>query len=99
MDMIFNNIIGFEWGKDNLYKNFIKHKVTNGECEELFFNIPFIIIDDKKHSQKEKRHAAFGITETGRKLTIVFTIRNKKIRVISARDMNKKERSFYEEKK
>ena len=99
MDMIFNNIIGFEWDKGNLYKNFIKHKVTNGECEELFFNIPLIIIDDKKHSQKEKRYAAFGITEIGRKLTIVFTIRNKKIRIISARNMNKKERNFYEEKK
>ena len=43
----------------------------------------------------EKRWAAFGQTDAGRFLTIIFTKRGKLLRIISARDMNGKERTFY----
>jgi uncharacterized protein len=71
-------------------------KVIHWECEQVFFNQPLIVLDDAKHSDKEERFAAFGQTDTGRKLTIVYTVRGTLLRVISARDMNKKERLFYE---
>ena len=87
---------GFEWDKYNIEKNWDKHKVTPFEGEQTFFNKPLIIADDPKHSQYEKRFYALGKTDQERKLFIVFTIRGKKIRIISSRDMNKKERSFYE---
>ena len=89
--------ISFEWDKWNIDKNFKKHNVTNIEAEEIFTNRPLKIFDDTKHSLLEKRFIAHGITHKKRKLTVIFTLRNQKIRIVSARDMNKKEVSRYEE--
>ena len=93
----FENIVGFQWDEGNAGKNRITHKVENWECEQIFFNEPLLVLDDPKHSAAEKRSAAFGRTDAGRLLAVVFTKRGKLIRVISARDMNRKERRFYEE--
>jgi hypothetical protein len=90
-----NEFSGFEWDKGNLEKNKKSHDVENYECEQIFFGSPLIIIPDEKHSIGESRYAAFGRSLRGRLLTVVFTKRNDKIRVISARDMNKREREFY----
>ncbi len=86
----------FHWDSSNIEKNWIKHKVDYRECEQVFFNRPLKIFEDIKHSQKEKRYAALGMTEKKRKLFIIFTLRKSKIRVISARDVSRKERSIYE---
>ena len=96
MKDLFTNIVGFDWDEGNRDKNDLKHSVRNGECEDIFFNQPLIVISDTQHSKKEKRYAAFGVTDGGRRLTVVFTLRAKLIRVISARDMTAKERRFYE---
>ena len=88
---------GFEWDNGNSSKNLLKHDVSDGECEEIFFNTPLLLADDAAHSEKELRFAAFGITNNGRPLTLIFTIRGKLVRVILARDMNRKERRFYSE--
>lgn len=88
---------GFEWDEGNRDKNRLKHNVSNKECEEAFSNEPLIILEDQKHSQAEQRYAAYGATGDGRKLHIVFTVRKTKCRVISARDMHRKERRFYAE--
>ena len=92
----FDQFTGFQWDEGNIDKNLLKHQVQNWECEQIFFNEPLIILDDPKHSLAEKRWAAFGQTDAGRFLTIIFTKREKLLRVISARDMNRKERKFYE---
>lgn len=92
---IFNRAEGFEWDEANLHKNWLKHKVAHFECEEIFFNEPLIAAHDISHSEHEDRYYALGKTNNGRLLFVVFTIRNKKIRVISARDMSIKERSWY----
>ncbi|RPI13181.1 MAG: BrnT family toxin [Ignavibacteriae bacterium] len=92
---LLDNITGFEWGEGNINKNWVKHKVSNSECEEIFFYEPSIG-EDTKHSKAEKRYAAYGMTANGRYLTIIFTVRNDKIRVISARDQQKKEKAEYE---
>jgi len=96
MEKGFEHITGFQWNEGNLDKNLIKHNVENWECEQVFFNEPLIIVDDLKHSKTEKRWAAFGKTDTSRLLTIVFTIRSSLIRIISARDMSRREIIFYE---
>lgn len=93
----FSQLEGFEWDEGNRDKNRLKHKVSSGECEELFFNQPLIILDDEAHSREEKRYAAYGVTNEGRKLMVYFTVRKIKYRVISARDMHRKERQFYED--
>ena len=86
---------GFQWDKGNSSKNLIKHDVTDGECEEIFFNAPLLFFSDEKHSDFEVRLAAFGLTNSGRTLTVVFTVRERLIRIISARDLNRMEREFY----
>jgi uncharacterized DUF497 family protein len=89
---------GFEWNRGNIDKNWIKHKIKTEECEQIFFNKPLIISEDIKHSQNEQRFYALGKTIENKLLFIVFTIRKNKIRVISARKMNKNEKKIYEKK-
>lgn len=88
--------ISFNWDQANLEKNWRKHQVYFKEVEEIFFNQPLRILRDKKHSQKEDRFIALGVTNKKRKLYIVFTIRKQQIRVISARTQSRKERGLYE---
>ena len=98
MEKKFENFTGFQWDQGNIDKNLIKHGVENWECEQVFFNRPLIVLDDPEHSVPEKRWAVFGKTDADRFLVVIFTKRDNFIRVISARDMNKKERDFYHEK-
>lgn len=91
--------IAFEWDKGNIDKNLKKHKITNKEAEEVFNDRSLKIFTDLKHSQKEQRFVVYGITSEKKNLTVVFTSRNRKIRVISTRVQNKKERSVYEKAK
>ncbi|HSX08992.1 MAG TPA: BrnT family toxin [Candidatus Saccharimonadales bacterium] len=91
------DILGFEWNKGNL--DHIKiHNVEYSECEEVFYNDP-VYFEDPKHSTQELRFVVYGITNEERLLTVVFTIRNNKVRVISARDQHKKERIVYKQNK
>jgi len=95
MKNILANCKGFQWDEGNRDKNWYLHQVSNSECEELFFNLPLIIVRDTKHSQTEQRYYALGQTAANRWLFIAFTIRDDLIRVISARDMNQKESRKY----
>jgi len=85
----------FDWDEGNSDKNWKKHRVSKTECEEVFFNQPFVTQKDTAHSQKEERFYILGKTNSKRELFLSFTLRKEKIRVISARDMSKKERSIY----
>jgi len=87
---------GFEWDGGNIDKNWLRHQVSWTECEEVFFNQPLIAAKDEEHSPQEARNYALGQTDAGRGLFVVFTVRRSLIRVISARDMNKKERRVYD---
>ncbi len=98
MENEYDNFVGFQWDQGNIDKNLIKHNIENWESEQVFFNKPLLVLDDPKHSIPEKRWAAFGKTDANRFLIVIFTKRGDLIRVISARDMNKKERKFYDEK-
>jgi uncharacterized DUF497 family protein len=89
-------IQGFEWDDGNSGKNENKHGVTDREAEEIFFNKPLIIGRSVK-GEPEMRYAALGKTYGSRLLAVVFTMRAKRIRVISARPMSKRERMLYEE--
>lgn len=87
---------GFLWDAGNDTKNWDKHGVTCGECEQLFFNRPLIVRRDAAHALVEPRYFALGQTDAGRLLFEVFTIRGTLIRVISARDMTERERERYD---
>lgn len=87
---------GFDWdGGSNAQKNWDRHRVTPEEAEDVFFNAPLVVRGDVRHSGREKRYYALGQTSTGRRLFLAFTIRRKMIRVISVRDMNKRELEAY----
>lgn len=89
--------IAFQWDQGNIDKNFKKHNVTIQEAEEVFASEPFMTVKDLKHSTRaEKRFQALGQTRTNRRLFVAFTVRDKKIRIISIRDMKKKEEQAYE---
>lgn len=91
-------ITGFDWNEGNARKN-EKHGVSTSEAEQVFFNAPLLLLDDTGHSQREPRFHALGKTDEGRTLHITFTLRSKGvlIRVISARDMHRKEQAIYEQ--
>ncbi len=89
------NFEGFDWDRGNINKNWISHKVSPNECEEIFFNHPLLVTDDHQHSIIEKRYYSLGHTNKNRLLTVVFTIRKNMVRIISARDMSIKEREVY----
>ena len=90
--------IGFEWDEGNSRKN-DQHGVSMAEAEQVFFNSPLLVLPDQRHSEAELRFHALGKTNEGRRLHITFTLRDagQFIRVISARDMHRKERVIYEQ--
>ena len=89
-------VVGFEWDEGNLHKNEKKHGLKWIAIEEVFFNEPLLIVEDFKHSLAECRCVALGKNDFDDLITVVFTVRNNHIRVISARAMSKKERMIYE---
>ena len=91
-----NQCTGFDWDEGNYLKNWGKHGVSALECEQIFFSRPLVTAYDEKHSRRELRYYALGHTDAGRHFFVVFTIREQLIRVISARNINQKERKKYE---
>lgn len=93
-----SKITGFNWDDGNARKN-EKHGVSMAEAEQVFFNAPLLLLEDAAHSQKEPRLHALGKTDDRRTLHITFTLRQAGllIRVVSARDMHRKERAIYEQ--
>lgn len=94
----FSQITGFDWDEGNARKN-EKHGVSMAETEQVFFNAPLLVLENGAHSRQEARLHALGKTDDGRTLHITFTLRQSGllIRVISARDMHRKERAIYEQ--
>ncbi len=95
---ILKEVSGFEWDAGNKEKSIMKHEVSNEECEQVFFDKNGLTFNDILHSGSEERLRIVGKTKNNRLLFVVYTKRLDKIRVISARDVNKKERIFYEKK-
>jgi hypothetical protein len=95
MEFDFSRLEGFEWDAGNLTKNPTKHRISNEEAEEIFFR-ELWVAEASRPDDREPRWAALGRSERGRVLRIVFTVRSKRLRVISARPANKKETKGYE---
>jgi uncharacterized DUF497 family protein len=90
-------VIGFDWDAGNARKSSDKHEVSQAEAEQVFFNAPLSVVPDTRHSSDEPRFHALGKTDDRRRLHITVTLRSDGtlIRVISARDMHRKERRIY----
>jgi uncharacterized DUF497 family protein len=88
---------GFEWDDANAHKLWERHEVAPGEAEQVFFNLPLVAASDLRHSSDEVRFYALGQTDAGRRLFVVFTCRRTRVRVISARNMSRRERKEYDD--
>lgn len=97
--ILLQNQFQFEWDQGNQSKSYVKHKVTTEEIEELFMLNEAIRTLGAQTSPivSEPRFGLLGITKKGRHLFVCFTLRGAGIRVISAREMSKKERKLYAE--
>ena len=95
LNKLFEQGTGFEWDEGNLKKNWVKHHVSAAECEQAFFNEPLQVFEDVMHSEHERRFNALGRTDAGRRLFVVFVTRKNWVRVLSARDMSRKERKEF----
>lgn len=95
----FDRIEGFDWDDGNARKSTDKHGVAQAEAEQMFLNEPLLLAGDDRHSRAEARFHALGRTDAGRLLHVTFTLRQggARLRVISARDMSRKERTRYEQ--
>ena len=91
--------IEFEWDEGNIDKNLVKHGVSNKKAEEVFVDKFAFVTPDVKHSTKEPRNQILGRDYSGKYLAVYYTLRRKKIRIISARSMSRKERNQYEKQK
>jgi uncharacterized DUF497 family protein len=86
---------GFDWDEWNAEKIWSKHQVSRAECEQVLFNQPLVAGEDAEHLKGEMRYFVLGQTDKGRELFMVFTVRDDLVRVITARDMSRKERRIY----
>lgn len=97
IDALLAGATGFDWNVSNASKVRARHDVDPGECEQVFFSEPFVVAIDVAHFTTERRWQALGRTLAGRHVFLVFTMQDTLIRVISARNMNRKERRAYAE--
>lgn len=95
----FGRIVGFEWDEGNRHKSLAKHGITEREAEQVFTDPLLLVFVDRNHSGEEERFHAYGETADGRRLQVAFTVRENAtmLRVISARDMSRRERARYDE--
>ena len=93
----FDEIRGFQWDDGNNEKNWLKHGVTNAESEQVFSNSPLVVAEPHEQIWGELRYYAYGQTNEARRLFVVFTLRQDLIRIISARDMSRRERRNYDD--
>lgn len=91
----FEKIDGFDWDSGNIEKNLVKHGIDCREAEEIFLDINSIHLEDVKHSLGERRFVRIGRSFTEKILIAIYTIRKNKIRIISVRGANKKEKNKY----
>ena len=95
LDEFFESLEGFQWDEGNSEKTWVRHKVSQAECEQLFLNRPVVVTFDEDHSKLERRFVALGHADSGRQLSVVFTVRGSLLRVISGRPMSRRERGIY----
>ncbi len=86
----------FEWDAGKAVSNLAKHGVSFAEAMSLFGDPLEVTIGDPVHSREEARFVSVGLSGAGRLLVVVYTEREGRIRIISAREAGPKERRHYE---
>lgn len=87
----------FEWDSNKASRNKVKHGITFVEASEVFADQYSSTVADPDHSHDEERFLIFGKSRQGRYVVVAFTERGDRIRLISARQMTRREREAYEQ--
>jgi hypothetical protein len=87
----------FEWDPRKAAANVRKHNVAFQEAATVFGDPLAITFEDPDHSMEENRYITFGLSLQNRLLVVSHTQRADRTRIISARLMDRKERTIYEE--
>jgi uncharacterized DUF497 family protein len=88
--------LDFEWHPLKAAANLKKHKVSFDEAKTIFGDKKHVVVPDRVHSYEEERYLAIGLSDRGRFVTLCFTERGAKLRLISARLAESWERREYE---
>ena len=96
LKLVVRGLRGFDWDAANWRKSELRHGVAAVEAQEILLNDPLCQVDTR-HSEVEQRYVALGVTNEGRRLFVSFTVRQSRVRIISARPMSRKERAIHEE--
>lgn len=98
-EWLFLTIPHFEWDEGNRNKNLLKHGVKTSEAEEIFFNRESLVVLGLQiqPETKELRFGVLGKTNQNKVLMVSFTLRENRVRPISVRPINYKEKKIYEE--
>ncbi|MXY45388.1 MAG: BrnT family toxin [Chloroflexi bacterium] len=91
----FDEIRGTQVGTNE--KNWLRHGVSNAESDQVFSDDPLFIAEPPEQLWGELRYHAYGQTTEGRNLFVVFTLRQDITRIISVRDINRRERRNYDD--
>ena len=86
----------FEWEKNKAEANFSKHGVSFNEAKTIFADPLYIDFYDPDHSDDEDRYIIIGESKRRRLLMVSYTEREHKTRLISAREVTRREREYYE---
>ena len=91
--------ITFDWDQWNVQKNELKHGVSRLEAESVFYDPRHRLFEDEKHStSREARYILYGRGLESRVLMVAFTLRAKRVRVITARPASRRERRIHEKR-
>ncbi|MDL1975035.1 MAG: BrnT family toxin [Deltaproteobacteria bacterium] len=87
----------FEWNPNKAKKNIEKHGVSFDEAATVFFDPLSMTYDDPDHSYDENRYIIIGLSDLGRLLFVSHAETDNIIKIISARQLTRKERKQYEQ--
>jgi len=88
--------VQFEWDRKKAANNFRKHKVSFDEAVTVFYDPLSATFNDPEHSIGEERYITVGYSSTRRLLVVSYTARDDRIRIISTRRANTKEKRRHE---
>ncbi|WP_310429924.1 BrnT family toxin [Chamaesiphon sp. VAR_48_metabat_135_sub] len=88
--------MSFEWDEEKAKSNISTHDVSFDEATSVFEDPLFLTFADPEHSIQEQRFVIMGESARGRLLVVSYTERADATRLISARQVTRKERKAYE---
>lgn len=87
----------FEWDPKKAAANLQKHRVSFEEAATVFSDPLARTYEDPDAPQDEARELTFGVSSGGRTVVVAHCERRGRVRIISAREMTRREKRDYEE--